>query len=122
MVSRLGSPVRSHGRGGVISIHEPTHEEPIQGEDGEEHVREYQEEIHREQKIVFKESDLRHMMQTIIDRLPPIHNQDGARRVGPKLRPKYMNSYKARNAQHSKHHRLCQSSQGVSSSVSGGSD
>ena len=121
MVSRSGSPVKGHAQGRAISIHEPTHEETTQGGNEEECADEHREEIHVGQQIVFEGSDLRHMMQTIIDRLPPAHIQDGACQAGPELRPKYKNSRQARNARCSKRHRFHQPSQGVSSCVSGDS-
>ena len=120
MVSRARSSIISlipdqgegHGRDKAINFHESIHEELIQDGNREGHVRELQEVNHREQQVVSKEADLRQMLQTIIDRLPPIHDQDRAPRAGLEHGHKSMNSRQARNARRNKRHQQHQPSQG----------
>ena len=79
MVSRTRSSVRGRRRGGAISVHESVHGE---------RVSEQQEGNHREGHANSKEVGLRQMMRTIIDRLPPVHDQDGAHQEGHEHRPR----------------------------------
>jgi hypothetical protein len=79
---------RGRGRGRDVSVHESIHESPIQEENREEHVSEHQEENHDEGHADSEEVDLRQMMRTLIDRLPPVLEQDRAHQVGHEHRRK----------------------------------
>ena len=75
---------RGRGRGRAISVHESVHGGPVLGdhasvhqiEDRDVHVSEHQEGDHNEHHADSEEVDLRQMMRAIMDRLPPIQDQN----------------------------------------------